>query len=146
MTPGRQRSLQTTGPNYGFAQSVDKRKLHDNENIRVSSMFSQAYYVCTIKAQLQHLQGGCTSSNDGDRMDKINPEQIQPRCKNRMRSTTKCRRMCCRKKQEQPSTDGGRQMKLGGTVVYCVRGCCQQVPGTPYKCLLTATTPKAKNR
>ena len=76
----------------------------------------------------------------------MNPEQLQPRCKNRMRSTTKCRRMCCRKKKEQPADDGGRQMKLAGSVVYCVRGCCQQVPGTRYKCLLTATTPKAKNR
>lgn len=36
----------------------------------------------------------------------------KPTCRNRTRTTAKCRRKCCRKERQKPSVDGGHQSRL----------------------------------
>ncbi|AXH78679.1 MAG: hypothetical protein [Circular genetic element sp.] len=70
---------------------------------------------------------------------------VKPICQNRLRSTTKCRRQCCRKKHVDVSSNKTVQTKLGRSTWYCRRGCCQQIPESPYFCILDGTSTRIQS-
>jgi hypothetical protein len=54
------------------------------------------------------------------------PMVVKPTCKNRTRSTLKCRRACCRKVRNDLSAEGTRQLGFNRN---CPNGVCEIVPG-----------------
>ena len=61
-----------------------------------------------VKAQMSNVSKTTICEEDGGGSMVV----VEPPCKNRLRSTIKCRRQCCRRKVEYSSSDNSTQSRL----------------------------------